>query len=509
MSKKLLFAILILALSVPAIWNVITAGYFPVHDNTQVVRVQQMQRALLSGQLPVRWVPDLGYGYGYPLFNFYNPFPYYVAAGGMMAGVDVLLATKLMMALPVMVSGVTMYLLARTSLSRLGSLLAGVLYVYAPYHGVQIYVRGAVAESWAYAWLPFVFWAVIKRRSILGGLTVAVLVLSHNLTAFMTIPFIAILISLQLSTTKKVQKKSLATDYLLLITLGLGLSAFFWLPAITESHLTGVSEMVFQRFDPPAKHLITPGQLWASPWGYGGSSPGTDDGLSLQLGKIHLLGSLVAMASGLYGYKALRKNHLNHSAILTIFSILGLLLSLFLILPPSAFIWNSTSLFSYIQFPWRFLAFASLFSSLLAAGAITYAIKFLVTKLRIRPKKIQFVQLHLLIVFCFFLVVHSLKFFRPQFKFPTTSAELTSYERIVWEVSQRSDEYLPKGFVRPKTLKEALRVDNVQNRMLVDRLKEHTPTRGVANAISGLSIIGLASYYVYLSRLNNSSIRKS
>ena len=62
-------------------------GYFPMHDDTQVARVVEMGRALRAGQFPVRWVSDLGYGYGYPIYNFYGPLPYY--AGGALQAMGV------------------------------------------------------------------------------------------------------------------------------------------------------------------------------------------------------------------------------------------------------------------------------------------------------------------------------------------------------------------------------------------------------------------------------------
>ena len=42
-----------------------------MHDVQQVARLQQMDKSLKAGQFPVRWVEDLGFGYGYPVFNFY------------------------------------------------------------------------------------------------------------------------------------------------------------------------------------------------------------------------------------------------------------------------------------------------------------------------------------------------------------------------------------------------------------------------------------------------------
>lgn len=513
MIKHLLFLFFIVILSLPAIWDIITPGYFPIHDDTQVVRTQQMYKALTSGQFPVRWVADLGYGYGYPIFNFYNPLPYYFGAGFMFFGFDALLATKLMMIVGVILAGISMFLFARTFFK--GSDLSGrsdpfswpafltsILYLYAPYHGVQIYVRGAVAEYWAYSILPLVFYAIWKNKIVLGGIFLAALITSHNLTALMSIPFLAITILFRYLVILKSKKSkpilSFITHYSSSIILALGLSAFFWLPALVETNKTQVSAMVFEQFDPPSKHLVTLNQLWTSSWGYGGSSSGIDDGLSLQLGKIHLLGSLAAIVILLWTKQFLAKGQSAPGGNnLIIFSVISLLFSIFMILPASRPMWDSFPIFSYIQFPWRFLTFASLFASILTAWSIWTVIKNASLDKLLHKGSWNYFPV---IVFCFLLIVFSIKFFHPQFKYPTSATQLTSRERILWEVSGRSDEYLPIGFIRPTNLEQALRIDNPVNQVLVDELKKPTPVRRIGNAISFVTVIGMIGYYERLRR---------
>lgn len=494
MAKRFtLFILFILLLSIPAVWPIVAPGFFPVHDDVQAARVQQMYAALRGGQFPVRWVPDLGYGYGYPVFNFYNPLPYYFGAGFMFAGFNVLTATKLMYVFPVFLSGIAMFIFAKLFLTDLASLLAGILYVYAPYHAVQIYVRGAVAEYWAYAILPLVFYALWKKKIILGALSLAALILSHNLTSFMSIPFILmspIFFVKKIAGTSEPRSCETMThgrrpwEWLAIITLALGASAFFWLPSILESGKTGVDQMVFEKFDPPAKHVAYPLQLWSGVWGYGGSSSGIDDGLSFQVGKIHLIGSLVAMVIWLYGYMVKKAvSHLNH---LTIFAITGLFFSLFMMLPPSRPIWDAFPVLAYIQFPWRFLTFASFFSSALTASVIS----------KLTSRRLNWL---LFTAYCLLFTAYSVRFFQPKFKFPVIVAELISREKLVWDYSKISDEYLPKGFVAPINLEVAMRVDNKQNQLLVDGLKVETPIRKTANLISSFSVITFITFIIITS----------
>src|SRR3990170_1206496 len=111
--KEYIFIALIFLLSYWALKSLFIPGFFPIHDDTQVSRVYEMAKALKDGMFPVRWVADLGYGYGYPIFNFYAPLAYYVGGFFTLLGFYALISTKIMMILGILLSGVFMYLLAR------------------------------------------------------------------------------------------------------------------------------------------------------------------------------------------------------------------------------------------------------------------------------------------------------------------------------------------------------------------------------------------------------------
>src|SRR5258708_39914671 len=111
--KKLFGFVIVLVLSCFIIRPLLTSGYFPMHDDTQVARVVVMGRALRQGQFPVRWVSDLGYGYGYPIFNFYGPLPYYIGGYFYMLGTSALPATKIMFITGVLLAGIIMYFASR------------------------------------------------------------------------------------------------------------------------------------------------------------------------------------------------------------------------------------------------------------------------------------------------------------------------------------------------------------------------------------------------------------
>jgi hypothetical protein len=422
--------VLVLILSLGAVWPFFYSGFFPMHDDTQVVRVYEMSQALRDGQFPVRWVADLGYGYGYPIFNFYAPLPYYFGAFFNLIGFDALLATKIMFVFGIIFSGLTMYFLARRFWGEVGGIVAGIFYIYAPYHAVDIYVRGAVGEFWAMAFTPLVFWGLAKifyreqNGVLIGGLGLAGVILSHNLTALMLLPFLVLSGLFAFFFSGK--RKLFAIDSLLLTLCGLSLSAFYWLPALTEMGLTRVSEQIGGGAN-FRDHFVYLDQLWASPWGFGGSAPGRLDGMSFIIGKLHFLVGLLSLF------------WLSRRGVI----ILGwgfLILAVFLLTGYSNFLWASLPVMAFLQYPWRFLAMVILAISFLAGAFFLFLSK--------RGKLFLGVGLSLVMISL------NLKYFRPQNFLNKTAADYLARENILWTTSRISDEYLPKDFLRPQKKEE-------------------------------------------------------
>src|SRR5690349_20314979 len=118
-------------------------------------RVYELTVNLRSGVFPARWMPDAAFGLGYPFFNFYAALPYYLAALLNLLGLDLLSALKLTQTLGMLGAAATMWLYAGTLLPKPGAALAAVAYTLAPYHLVNIYVRGdSLQEFFAFVWYP-------------------------------------------------------------------------------------------------------------------------------------------------------------------------------------------------------------------------------------------------------------------------------------------------------------------------------------------------------------------
>ena len=116
--------------------------YFNMHDDLHMMRQLEMEKCFADRQIPCRWVQDMGYGFGFPLFNFYPPLPYLIGQGIRFLGFSFVNTVKITFALSFIVSGVSMYLLAKEFFPEnfnfrgrkisLGALVSAFFYIWAP-----------------------------------------------------------------------------------------------------------------------------------------------------------------------------------------------------------------------------------------------------------------------------------------------------------------------------------------------------------------------------------------
>ena len=390
-----------------------------MHDDQQVVRLQQMDKSLKAGQFPVRWVPDLGFGYGYPLFNFYPPLVYYLGEIIHVFGPGFIDSIKIVWFLALFGSALSMYFLAKEFFGKWGGITASMFYLYAPYHAIDAYVRGALAELFSFVWLPLILLFSYKNKPILTGVFLALLMVTHNL---IFLPFVGIYIIWSLTFKR---------NPVLPVIIAFGLTAFFWLPALAEKQFTLVDQLLIKNLASYKIHFLCPGQLWYSPWGFGGSVAGCTDGLSFALGKIYFLVIIAGLVVSLF-----KKSRIG------LISFVLFAFSIFMTLPYSQFIWDKIPQLWYLQFPWRFLEFAALFSALLAGS--------------LNKKLLVFILIPLVIF------INS-KYFTPQKFIPdATDQKLTSDYQIKWVVSSSSFEYLPKGWAWKDITPQEIRKDQVK-----------------------------------------------
>lgn len=339
--------LIILALSIPAIWALFVHGYFGASDDLHIGWLYEMDRSLSLGQFPPRFVPDLSFAFGYPLFEFVFPLPFYIGEIFHKLGLSLVDSVKAVFVLSVPTSMYFMYKFLKEHAGKILALSGAVLYVYTPYRATDIYVRGAIGEILAFVFPPLIAFALTKisktneKRWIgLLGLGVAGLVLSHNIMAYMFLPFLIIFAFV-------LHKNLLRMLYG--FVLGLLVSTYFWLPAIIENSVMkyGTGDFNFIDHFPTLKQLITPY------FGYGASVPGPYDGMSFFLGALNIL---------LIGATILL---IKKAKPIIYWSLLAIAASVFLMNFRSTFLWNTVPYLPYFQFPWRFLSLTTFATSIL------------------------------------------------------------------------------------------------------------------------------------------------
>jgi len=363
--------LLLFILIIPTLSPLLKPGYFPMHDDISAMRLLEVDKCLKDGQIPCRWVPDMGFGYGYPQFNYYAPLPYYLMEVFHLGGLGFLDSVKAGFVLSIIFSSLGMYLLARSLWGKQGGVLAAVLYAYLPYRAMDVYVRGAVGELYAYAFLPFIFWScrevlLGKKKGVLWlGLSLAALLTSHNITSMIFLPYLAAWIIFLLLRKKKSllpDLKKRVVNLAVGVFWGFGLSAFFVLPAWFERNLVHINTLTGGYFGYLA-HFVSFGQLFFyTYWGYGNSVAGPWDEASFTIGIIHWT---VAFLAIVLAYILKKRNKIP----LVLFWVIAGLTSAFMAHSRSVFIWKAFPITAFVQFPWRFLVLTG-FSFSLAGGAI-------------------------------------------------------------------------------------------------------------------------------------------
>ena len=357
-------------------------GYYDSHDGLlNVHRLFQLERCVEDGQLPCRWAPDMGRGYGYPVFNYYPPLGTHIALALRGAGLGIQQAVKGSMALALLMAAAGAFALARRFLPGRSAAVTAVVFVLSPYVAVDVYVRGAQAEAWGLALLPWAFWGGERavRGSAAGAVACALawaaLLLAHPLTAVMAaLPYAAWLAAASMRERAAGRPPGR-------IALGLGwghglalaLAAFFVGPSLLE--LDAVHAGTLTSLYPWAQwqnNFLAPSELAAvwPQWGYGAFR--SEGGMTLFLGPLQLaclLGAAVVLA--------LRARSLSDvdgaAAVLCGSGLLAAMMTLSLSRP----LWEVASPLAWLQFPWRFLGLASL--------AAAFCAGWLVDGLRARP----------------------------------------------------------------------------------------------------------------------------
>lgn len=235
--KKTIFVFSFLLIAIlPLLWNLLRPGFYTSHDGEwMVIRLTAFHQALKTGQFPVRWLPRLNHGYGYPVTNFLYPLPFYLSEPFYVITKNPATAIQITMGLSVLAMGIGMFgLLNGFKKSRILALIGTLAYIYSPYVVYDLYQRGSLGELVAMGIAPWVFWSIRTKRFPLASTFLTALITAHNVVAFLFLPFILAYCAYSIIVRKVHREPFLVSQYLMLFAVGFGLSSFFWYPALSE-----------------------------------------------------------------------------------------------------------------------------------------------------------------------------------------------------------------------------------------------------------------------------------
>ncbi len=357
--------ILLIICSLLPLFALLQPGLPKTHDGQDhVARIANFYQSLSEGNVVPRWGGNLNWGYGHPVLMFLYPLPSYGASALHFLGFSFTDSLKVLFGITFVASVLAMYLWVRAQWNMGVALIGALVYGFAPYRFVDLYVRGAIGEHVAFVFIPLVLFGLLQlarsQKNHIQAMCVVIfsaagLVLSHNAVTIMMIPIYA-LYWLYLINKEAVRPGYFVIQSIIALSLSTGVSAFFWVPAYFEGKFTLRDIVTAGEY---ASRFVSFSDFFASNWSYGGTNL-----LSKSLGWPMWIGIGAVLL-------AWKKCESKTKILLSLFGIV-LATSLFLMTSQSGLVWQKLTILQKFQFPWRFLIVATLAGSVLAGVSLRY-----------------------------------------------------------------------------------------------------------------------------------------
>jgi hypothetical protein len=354
---------------------------FPYGDDAQVhyLWTSEFVKMIGDGALYPRWLAGLNQGRGSPAMIYYPPLPYYVMAAAHTILGSTMRALAFGSWVALALSGVSMYAFSRLLLARWGAFAAAALYMFAPYHLFDLYYRSALSEFWAFAWVPLILyatWRVLKsddwRAVPLLALSYALMLFTHLLLCFALTLLLVIYVLMITRDWRRMLRVAVA------LGIGGATAAIFILPVLFERNYVKLNLVLwadysrlflYEKLNPV--YAPTLFEINHNPPVFTYYADVVATGPLLMLA----LGTLVVWYKSRKGEQEFWRDNLARAT--WAITALALLMTTRLSTP----IWAAIPQLAYMQFPVRWLVFASGGAALFAAAA--FFIKPAITKPRV------------------------------------------------------------------------------------------------------------------------------
>ena len=313
---------------------------------------------LWAGDFYPRWLQGMNGGLGSPALFYYPPVAYYLTSafklffasdpyGWRQLGLSASLA--------LIASGLCIYLWLKRSLNQNAAFVAAAVYMIMPYHlGYNLYTRGALAEFWAFVWMPLILYFVDdilrghKLAAVGLAISYALLIMTH-LPTTLIFSMVPICYAFYMANAGRRIKVVVITSGAML--LGIGLSAIYLWPALTMQKFIFMEEATAWQYYYENQFLFT-----KLKWRGRGSDLFW---MSLEVGALACCAFIVS-----------RSNLTNSIKSKATFWIVPAMLCVVMMTPLSKPVWQIIPSLQKIQFPWRFNAVLSLAAAALLALGI-------------------------------------------------------------------------------------------------------------------------------------------
>ncbi len=426
--KKDPYLLVVMVIALALSWSVFVPGIFSTHDNINILRIEGMTECLKDLQIPCRVAPNLGLGYGTPVFNYLAPLPFYIGGVVNLLLQNSALALRVLFLIPILGAAFYMYRLGELIWKNTNAgLLSAVFYISAPFMAMTLFVRGSLGEGWMMMLVPACLYYILKlaektsvKNSLILSIFIALLLLSHlfSLVVFILLGVFSLLLLLQKKDLRFL--KFIGVSFFI----GILIPCFYLVPAILETDLVHFETIMSGSNTYPEQFKGLKKLLIDRSWGYGVPTreiPGLQqDQLSYQVGLLPLLLALITFVW------VLIKN--GRSKLIALFLLVSFFISLFLITSRSQFIWANLQPLHFLQFPWRFLSIVIFSLSLLAGGVVAF----------IRGNKMNFIPWLIILI----TLGLNIFYFKPV---EFLDAPITQDQKIQWQkVYPHAMDYLPK-----------------------------------------------------------------
>lgn len=330
--------------------------------------------ALRDGDFPVRWTDGFA-NYGLPMGSFSQQLTSYLGGFFTFMTQDPLVSFSIVYSLGTVVSALLFYWFARLYFGTWPSFVATILFNFAPYRIINLYIRGAIPEYFSTVFLLGILISLFylfrdKKLSAWIWLVVSTagLILSHPMNVITgSILFAPYLLFLLAQKNDKLKWLILSGSSFLF---GLLVSAYYTIPLLKDIQYFFYGQAK-NHFTPPGIRLS---ELFSSDWFYFI----TQRNEILSRGHFIKPGLIEILILGIFVFFILirvfkkKKEFQKRNNIFVLVLFGSALLSLYLS-TESAHIWyENINFLSNIQFPWRMLSTFMLAPPLLLAYVISY-----------------------------------------------------------------------------------------------------------------------------------------